>query len=198
MELRIEVNPFYNSSKVFCQNSFYVGGRVYDFINEKPMSDWLKASRSGYQIWDGFFAELVKELNDDDIKIVFIGTSSDWQHFNAAILEQSSIIEDYGFSAENITLEFIERFSVLKARELLLRLRDNMLKLELFPYKQDLILAQDRYDKTLREKTDISAFEIFELINGYVKICTDCIANSDEALALSWQNYRMNLLKIIK
>ena len=121
MELRIEVNPFYNSSKVFCQNSFYVGGRVYDFINEKPMSDWLKASRSGYQIWNGFFAELVKELNDDDIKIVFIGTFSDWQHFNAAILEQSSIIEDYGFSAENITLEFIERFSVLKVRELLLR-----------------------------------------------------------------------------
>ena len=85
--------------------------RIDTFITGKDINMWLSPFVDSYRRWNGFVPELMDELNDDELRISFLGTSEDYKKVVRAIEEQKKIAEGCGYSSENLSIAYKERYS---------------------------------------------------------------------------------------
>ena len=107
MDVKLMYNPFFNTTKLYIDGSLYTNesGRLYSYLN-MPIEKWIENNNESYKSWDGFFVELVDELNDDVIAFTFF---SDERYFDVILKsfeEQKRGIVQKGFNTDEITLFF--------------------------------------------------------------------------------------------
>ena len=91
--------------------------RVYAYLS-LPIDGWLNTTQSAYHAWNGFFAELAEEVNEDDFELVFHGKQEDYALMEAAFREQAENIAAQGYEPKNMRLRYepSKRRSQLKGR----------------------------------------------------------------------------------
>lgn len=107
MDVKLMYNPFFNTTRLYTDGALYTNksGRLYAYLN-MPIEKWIENNNESYKSWDGFFAELVDELNDDVITFTFF---SDEKYFDVILKSfeaQKRGIVQKGFSTDKITLSF--------------------------------------------------------------------------------------------
>lgn len=95
--------------------------RIDTFITGKDMQTWLTPYVNSYRRWGGFLAELMDELNDDELRILFRGTQDDYEKVKSAAVEQSKFAATNGYAPDAFSLTFKERYAPAVVRENLLR-----------------------------------------------------------------------------
>lgn len=107
MDVKLMYNPFFSTTKLYIDGVSYhnTSSRLHAYLN-MPIEKWIENNNESYKSWDGFFVELVDELNDDVIDFTFL---SDEKYFDV-ILEsfesQKRGIIQKGFTTDGITISF--------------------------------------------------------------------------------------------
>jgi len=107
MDVKLMYNPFWGNTKLYIDGELYKNkySRLYAYLNT-PIEKWIENNNESYKSWNGFFVELVDELNDDVITFAFL---SDEKYF-AVILEafenQKRGIIQKGFDMEEFIISF--------------------------------------------------------------------------------------------
>lgn len=107
MDVKLRYNPFFCTTKLCIDGVAYrnTSSRLYTYLN-MPIEKWIENNNESYKSWDGFFVELVDELNDDMITFTFL---SDEKYFDVILKsfeKQKQGIEQKGFHADEITISF--------------------------------------------------------------------------------------------
>lgn len=130
------------------------GSRMDKCLIGKPMSDWLEANVKGYRQWNGFLPELMAEINEDDIRLIFSGKEEDYQHFTEAVLRQNTVMAENAGQQIKLEIEYVEMFSVKKLLQQMKELRTIWDKQNIYGATQQLNWELDALDAQLKTLTD--------------------------------------------
>lgn len=186
--MAVEVNPYLNQTHWEIKGSFFQGAaRLSEHLEGRPMSEWLTARRTGYQRWDGFLPEVMRELNEDELEILFLGIPEDWEVFQRALHLQESDVERMGFSSGSYEADYVEKFLPDQVQEALLAHRRGVKsRAAMVPPTQELLMRMDELDAQLfaREPADVAL--LTRLYMGYTQVYSACADACGDARHSSW------------
>jgi len=110
MQITLTYNPYIQSVSLTHGGADASTPRLREYLRG-DMTQWLHYSVSSYRCWLGLLPELVQELNDDVLVIVFRGRPEDYQVFREALERQSDDLTALGFAPDQWTLEWEDAFS---------------------------------------------------------------------------------------
>lgn len=160
-------NPFSQAARLTVNRQEFTrqGSKLRKMIIDKPMSDWLEPVTRGYHQWNGFLPELIAEINEIAVTLVFRGNREDFLRFSAAVNRQAETLTESGFEPVCVTLAHIEQYSLRQLRERMIALRRDW---EVSMPNQSLLLARDRLDSRL--EADAGGEGTLTLIEDYVDL----------------------------
>lgn len=149
------------------------GSRMDKCLIGKPMSDWLEANVKGYHQWNGFLPELMAEINEDDIRLIFSGKEEDYQRFTEAVLRQNTVMAENAGQQIKLKIEYVEMFSVKKLLQQMKELRTIWDKQNIYGATQQLNWELDALDAQLKNLTDEMA--AMKLVDDYIRLLTEMV-----------------------
>lgn len=107
MDVKLKYNPFFKIAKLYIDNVLYSNtlSRLYTYLN-MPIENWIGNNNKSYMSWDGFFVELVDELNDDVISFTFLSDEKYFSIITKSFENQKRGICQRGFNTDRITISF--------------------------------------------------------------------------------------------
>lgn len=119
MDVKLMYNPFFNTTKLYIDGVVYnnTSSRLYTYLN-MPIEEWIENNNESYKSWDGFFVELVDEINDDVITFTFLSDEKYYNIIRDSFENQKRGIIQKGFRTDEITITFENVYETgdLKAR----------------------------------------------------------------------------------
>lgn len=97
--IRIVYNPFEERTFVYNEQTELsaMENKICTFLNCSPFPDCLRPIRKRYLIWEGLLPELVCEVNDDELEIIFEGRTEDFQLVSAAFEDSAGLLPELGY-----------------------------------------------------------------------------------------------------
>lgn len=160
------------------------GSRMQKILIGKPMNRWLEAVTCGYLRWNGFLPELVSEINEISLEIVFEGNREDYSCFLDGVQRQAGALLESGFDPIDLKLTHRERFSAKQLQDQMRRLRNSW---NVSVPSQSLMLRRDHLDARL--ESNLTLEQAFVLIEDYI----DLIHRMQHSVAVS---ERQKLIKM--
>jgi len=127
-DVKIIHNPFDNTTTLVYGSHVIrsSGNKINSYIISDGFYSILLPFRKRYSVWNGLLAELIYEVNDDELNIVFEGRHSDFELVKKSFEECRDIVENSGYS--NLwSLSYKENFEAVNLKEQILYAAD-MLK----------------------------------------------------------------------
>lgn len=127
--IRIIFDSADSETEIFCGNQKIENSnsRVYDRLTSDGFYKCLNPFRSKYMIWNGLIAELISEVNDSELEIVFVGDENDFDEVRKAFDNSGEYISAMGYEDKKWSLQFEKKRDNEKAREELKRIAENLL-----------------------------------------------------------------------
>lgn len=156
-------NPFFYTAKLTVDGAVYENraSRLYSYLN-MPIEKWIEDSDKSYKSWNGFFVELVEEINDDDIEFIFLSDEKYFTLIAEAFEKQKRGIIQKGFEADEIRISFKNIYGVDEFKESLC----NFIKRHLKACKTQLYMEKIRfiYKDCQNLNQESNYFELYERI----------------------------------
>ncbi|MBR4039920.1 MAG: hypothetical protein IKJ11_07465 [Clostridia bacterium] len=171
-------NPFSQAARLMINHAGFArqGSKIQKMVIHKPMSHWLEALTCGYLQWNGFLPELIAEINEIDVDMVFEGNREDYSLFSEAVHRQAAALTERGFDPVEIRLTHRERFTIGQLQDQMRTLRRGW---NVPVSTQSLMFRRDRLDSRL--KSEMSAEETVSLIEDYIDLIRQIQKAADEA-----------------
>lgn len=111
MDIKLCYNPIFRKSALYMDGRRYryEGSRLHIYL-ETPVEKWTENFNCSYKSWNGFFVELIDEINDDDIAFTFVSDPKYFGVISAIFETQKRGIVQKGFSPEGICLSYRELY----------------------------------------------------------------------------------------
>lgn len=166
MDVKLLYNPFFNTTKLYIDGKTYnnIDSRLYSYLN-MPIEKWIENNNESYKSWDGFFVELVDELNDDEINFFFFSDEKYFDIIKQSFEKQRIGIEKKGFCTDEIKLLFENIYEVSDLKEQVC----NFLKRHLKSCKTQLYMEKMGY--IYKECQSLDSFsELHKLYDRIVEV----------------------------
>lgn len=100
--VRILYNPLDRSNRIFFEADeiFAVENKVYTFLQSNDFYEALYPFRRRYVIWHGLLPELIHEVNDSELHIIFEGRERDFIQLEHAFERSKPMVEQMGYENE--------------------------------------------------------------------------------------------------
>ena len=110
-DVRIIYNPYENKTTLIYEKHVITSAenKIYSYLLSDGFYEVLLPFKKRYSIWYGLLPELIKEVNDDELKIIFEGRLSDYELIKKAFEECREIVENEGY-ANAWSLDFEKNF----------------------------------------------------------------------------------------
>lgn len=181
--IHVEYNPYLKKSHIHIEGSYYLNtGKLSEHIEDHDMGEWLFPHRVSYQNWNGFLPELMLELNEDELDIIFAGAPRDYEIFRESIQEQDQEIGQYGFEPGRCTVAFQEKFSDSNIQELLTQHRKNMGNGHpemLWPLTPETVVRMMTLDEKLFGSMNLSEMELNSLRKDYLSVYQEIVESKE-------------------
>ena len=176
----IEVDPYLEQTRCEFGGNFFAGdGRLSQWVEGRPMSEWLPASRMGYQRWEGFLPELMRALNEDELDLCFRGLPSDQALFCQTLRLQEADAARMGFEPDRYTVRCEDKFLPEPLRDALRQARElARRRVVMVPPTQDLVMHMDALDRKLFADGAADVAALRELYRGYADTYAACAERS--------------------
>lgn len=190
----IDVNPYLEQTRCEFGGNFFAGdGRLSQWVEGRPMSEWLPASRMGYQRWEGFLPELMRALNEDELDLCFRGLPSDQALFCQTLRLQEADTVRMGFEPDRYTVRCEDKFLPEPLRAELRQVRElARRRVVMVPPTQELVGRMDKLDGMLFADGAADVAALRELYRGYVDTYAACAERSQ--VQDTWRQ-QLNLLE---
>lgn len=118
MDVKLIYNPFFGSTALIIDGMEYRNshGRLASYLN-MPIEKWIENNNGSYRSWNGFFVELLDELNDDDVSFTFQSDEKYFEMINEAFANQRKGINGMGFDADRIKMSLENIFDKNKIKQ---------------------------------------------------------------------------------
>lgn len=165
--IRLVYDPFKKSVRIYNDSGEITSteNRVWAFLNTNGFYGCLQPFRKKYVIWEGLLPELVREVNDEELQVVFEGRKSDYELVKKAFSQSGPVLEEAGYE-NKWKLMHTENFeignAVSKLEAIALDLREICeTRLELNEIDQFMLLVKDGcINKHCRSLQDIISSHI--------------------------------------
>lgn len=109
--VKLIFNPFDKKSRLFYENNEITAmeNKVYAFLQSGDFCEVLLPFNKRYVIWRGLLPELMNEVNDSELHIIFEGRESDFIRLEQAFDKCRPMIESMGYENQ-WHLSFIKNF----------------------------------------------------------------------------------------
>lgn len=97
--IRLVYNPFTKEIHIYNERREITASenKIYTFLNSNSFYDCLLPLNKRYVIWEGLLPELLEEVNDEELHIVFEGRKADYQLLEEAFQQLKPAIENAGY-----------------------------------------------------------------------------------------------------
>ncbi len=105
MDVKLMYNPFFGTAKLYIDGWIYnnTAGRLYTYLS-MPIEQWIGNTNKSYISWDGFFVELVDELNEDVINFTFLSDTRYFDMVMKSFEKQKHGIAQKGFCTDKFAI----------------------------------------------------------------------------------------------
>lgn len=112
-KVELSYNPYDQKSFLWVDGEAYAykGSRVSEFVTGRPMEQWISDYSVSYKHWEGFLPELIEELNDDELNLVFWGIKEDYEIFSAGIKQTYEDVRNRGFEPGHCCLSWKSKYA---------------------------------------------------------------------------------------
>lgn len=166
-KVQIYYNPYLRYTRLTVDNIEHCGSakRMDDYMIGKPISTWLTAYSESYYRWNGILPELMEELNDDELEIIFHGFREDYLKVEQAMMSQISAVEELGFTSTHWSLTHQDAYSAQDLKNALYMFISRF-KLEV-PDQQSLLTFEEAERKMCKMEipTAEGLMEIFHMLH---------------------------------
>ena len=100
-KVSIYYTPYLDSAKLMVDGveRKAKGKRIDAFVVGQPLKSWLSPYVYSYRRWDGILAELIEDLNDDEIELSFYSLPEYFSMVQEELQKQSTAIEEKGYDS---------------------------------------------------------------------------------------------------
>ena len=100
-KVSIYYTPYLDSAKLMVDGveRKAKGKRIDAFVAGQPIKSWLSPYVYSYRRWDGILAELIEDLNDDEIELSFYSLPEYFSMVREELKKQSTAIEEKGYDS---------------------------------------------------------------------------------------------------
>lgn len=111
-KVNIYYNPYLDTTRLIVDGVEHKssGKRFDKFIVGQPIECWLSPYVYSYRRWSGILAELIEELNDDEIDLSFYTLPEFFQIIEDELKKQETMVEEKGYESCNWILHEIKYF----------------------------------------------------------------------------------------
>lgn len=111
-DIRIVYDSFTKKAAIYIEQEELTAkeNRICAFLSNSSFLDCLLPLRKRYLVWDGLLPELINEVNDDELRIIFEGQVSDYLILEDAFHQSVPRITELGY-ADNWRLEHMGDFA---------------------------------------------------------------------------------------
>ena len=199
--VNIFYNPYINSSRLFIDKNEHTrsGRRIDEFIVGQPIDNWLSPYTYSYHRWDGLLAELMDDLNEDEIELFFYSLSDYVSIVTEELQSQAEFVEGRGYSSNRWKCECVEYYHPEKIKSGLLNFIQTKKHFVPDQYSMNLI---EYCEQGLMQKPEASLESLQETykllrktINAAKEFCTNNKNNPNSVKV--WDNAEKELLKIL-
>jgi len=97
--IRIVYDPFAKRVSIYNEDEEFSAAenKICAFLNNNSFYDCLLPMRKRYLIWNGLLPELMSEVNDDELQIVFEGRTCDYQRVDGAFRHTAGLCAQLGY-----------------------------------------------------------------------------------------------------
>ena len=193
-------NPYINTTRLFVEGNerHCQGRRIDEFIVGQPIDNWLSPYVYSYHRWDGVLAEIMDDLNDDEIEIHFYSVPSYCSKVLDELQLQADFVEGRGYSSKHWKCECTEYYLPGKMKNTLVRFIQAKRASALEQYSMNLF---DYCEQNLLEEADLSV-EFMRGIYNNIKKAIDaakkyCEKREEHQNAINfWEKSGQELLQI--
>lgn len=99
IKVHLIYNPFNKKCRLFFDNMEIcdLENKVYSFLKSEEFHELLYPFNKRYVIWQGLLPELVNEVNDSELHIIFEGLESDFSELEKAFEQCKDIVLNIGY-----------------------------------------------------------------------------------------------------
>ena len=174
-KVQIYYNPYLKHTRLVVDGIEHCGSakRIDDYIIGKPISTWLTDYSESYYRWNGILPELMEELNDDELEILFYGFREDYLQVEQAMMSQISAVEELGFASAHWSLNHRDAYSTQDLKNALSAFITRF-KLEV-PDQQSLLIFEEA-ERKIRKMEAPTVEGLLEISNMLHKALAAVIA----------------------
>jgi len=116
--VQIIYNPFEDKTRVIYENHEILSddNKIVTFLKTNGFHKCLYMFNKKYVMWQGLLPEIIKEVNDDELHIIFEGSDADFEKLEVAFCESKDIVNNIGYE-NNWNLSHISNFTVDRAAD---------------------------------------------------------------------------------
>lgn len=116
--VQIIYNPFEDKTRVIYEDHEILSedNKIVTFLKTNGFHKCLYMFNKKYVMWQGLLPEIIKEVNDDELHIIFEGSDSDFEKLEAAFCEAKDIVNNMGYE-NNWSLSHISNFTAERAAD---------------------------------------------------------------------------------
>ncbi len=125
--IRLVYNPFTKEAEVYCENKKISAeeNKIYMFLKTNGFYECLLPFNKRYVIWQGLLPELMIEVNDDELHILFEGTKEDFQTLENSFTQSEIYVNNLGYE-NNWVVSYLPNFTVENLVQTLCDTAENM------------------------------------------------------------------------
>lgn len=129
-DVKITYDPFESKTVIRCGDHEITSpdnenNKICSYILSYGFHRILKPFRTRYSVWNGLLPELICDVNDDELDIVFEGQASDFEELEAAFGECRELVENAGYT-NSWTLHHTQNFNAESFAEKLISTSDRL------------------------------------------------------------------------
>lgn len=112
-DIKIVYDPYAKKTSVFYYEHEIVSedNTIVSFLKTNGFDKCLSAFKQGkYVRWQGLLPEIIKDVNDDELSIIFEGKDENFKELEVAFHDSKDTINNMGYE-NNWNLSFVENFS---------------------------------------------------------------------------------------
>lgn len=100
--IRLVYDPFEGRTHIYNEQEEITAAenKICTFLRANGFYECLRPFRKRYVIWEGLLPELIGEVNDEELRIVFEGRESDYRLVAEAFCQDGPVIENAGYEVK--------------------------------------------------------------------------------------------------
>lgn len=125
--IRLVYNPYTKVTEVYCENKKITAeeNKILTFLRTNGFHECLLPFRKRYVIWQGLLPELMIEVNDDELFVLFEGTDEDFQLLESSFTQAEMLVSNLGYE-NNWTVSHFPDFGIEHLQQALNDMAENL------------------------------------------------------------------------